>query len=228
MRRFNLNEFLWFIILSLFMMIIAYGIASGNIYNILTQRLVKFLWIAVVIIGLLILVQIPKIFTIPDRTGVKKSNAIFILALSIMFIGVMQAPIVTLSKQVQVVVQDENHQHDEEEHIPDGVINVTDKNFYGYLEEIQKDLDKFENRDIYLKGRVIKQGEKYIITKNVMNCCAADAKTYGIFIDIRPTMNLEEGREYVIAGKLQKIEVKHNNKYIELPEIKDVKLVTKL
>lgn len=223
MKRFNLNEFIWFFTLSLLMMIIVYSIISGNIYNILTERLVKVLWIAVVGIGALILVQIPKIFTIPDRGGLQKSNLIFILALFIMIIGVTQAPKVTLSKQVEFVVTEENHQHDSQDRIPDGAINVTDKNFYEYLEELQKDLDKFIDRDVTISGRIIKNNGRYLIIKNVMNCCAADAKTYGIFIDIKS--DIQVGKEYSVTGKVQKTAIKYRNKEFELPIIKNVKIL---
>ena len=107
MRRFNVNELLWTCTLVFIDCIIIYGIITGNIYNILSRRLVNFSYVAVICIAILAVVQIPKIFTVADRGGLKKSNSIFILAIGVMAVGISsQAKVYGTNNMISVVIME--------------------------------------------------------------------------------------------------------------------------
>ena len=219
MRRFNLNELLWTCTLVFIDCILVYGIMTGNIYNILSSRLVKFSYAAVACIAVLAIVQIPKIFTVSDRGGIKKSNIVFAAAIAIMAVGISsQAKVYGSNNVVSVVIIEEHHDH-EEVAIPAGTIDMTDDKFYCYLEQMQKNPEKYSGRKIKVSGQIRFQNNQYLITKSVMNCCAADVKVYGIILNGAEEEMLSDGRECTIYGEVKVIPVKFNKKSIKLPAI---------
>lgn len=219
MRRFNLNEFLWTCTLVLIDCILVYGIATGNIYNILSKRLVRFSYAAVVCIAVLAIAQIPKIFTVSDRGGVRKSNLIFLAAICIMAVGISsQAKVYGSNDVVNVVLMEENHNH-EDEAIPAGTIDMSDDKFYCYLEQMQENPDKYIGRKIKATGQIRFQNNQYLITKSVMNCCAADVKVYGIILDIKDSININKNKECTIYGIIKTRNYKLNEKIIKIPII---------
>lgn len=219
MRRFNVNELLWTCTLVFIDCIIIYGIITGNIYNILSRRLVNFSYVAVICIAILAVVQIPKIFTVADRGGLKKSNSIFILAIGVMAVGISsQAKVYGTNNMISVVIMEEHHNH-EEETIPDGTIDMSDEKFYCYLEQMQKSPDKYNGRKVKVSGQLRYQNNQYLITKSIMNCCAADVKVYGIILNGAEEEMLSDGKECTIYGEVKVIPVKFNNKNIKLPAI---------
>lgn len=220
MRRFNLDEMIWMIILLLLDVMIIYAVITGNIYNLASEHVVKFSYVTIVLLSILVIFQTPRIFTVPGRQGVNKSSIIFVLALCVFFIGISKTTKFTSSANfVNLLISEENHENHKEEEIPEGVINMTDKNFYCYLEQIQKQPHKYEGRNIKVSGEVRFQNGEYMITKSVMNCCAADAKVYGIILDVKTGTKITGGKSYTVTGRLKNRSIRFNKRNIALPVI---------
>ena len=69
MRRFSVDEFIWFIILILLIIFNVYLLYSGEIYNFINGNMLKVYCISVIILGIFAVFQIKMIFTIPIRNN---------------------------------------------------------------------------------------------------------------------------------------------------------------
>ncbi|MGL5353323.1 MAG: DUF1980 domain-containing protein [Clostridium sp.] len=67
MKRFNFNEFIWFIILFFLTALWGYLILSGDIFDLVSTRMIKYSYFAFVIFAILTIFQISKIVSFPTR-----------------------------------------------------------------------------------------------------------------------------------------------------------------
>lgn len=211
MKKFNMNEFIWFLILVALTLSIGIMIYTGKIYMLIHPKMKIYLIIGTAILLLLSITQLPKIFTIPDRVGVKKGNLIFLFA----FIMIIISTNINVNstylefKGVNLFPYFDDHdikeKHDHGTAIPSGTIKLKEENFYCYLEDIQKDIYKYEGRDIEVEGMVYKskdiKSNQFIITRLVMNCCAADSQYIGVICDYNGA-SLKECTWVRVIGKI--------------------------
>ena len=71
MKKFNIDEFIWLLILILLTAFIGYLMMSGYIYNFLSPKTAKNLYIALVILPVLIIVQIFKVISFNTRKEIQ-------------------------------------------------------------------------------------------------------------------------------------------------------------
>lgn len=67
MRKFNVDEFIWLLILILSTMFLGYLMASGYIYQFLSVRSANNLYLTLIIFPILIIVQLFKVITFNSR-----------------------------------------------------------------------------------------------------------------------------------------------------------------
>ena len=67
MKKFNVDEFIWLLILILITVYISYLMISGDIYNYLSVKTTKNLYIALVILPIFIIVQLMKVISFNSR-----------------------------------------------------------------------------------------------------------------------------------------------------------------
>ena len=70
MKKFNVDELIWFIILILMEVSIVFLIRSGNITNFVGVDMIKYFYLSIVILGVFTIAQFGRIFTIKRRVEI--------------------------------------------------------------------------------------------------------------------------------------------------------------
>ncbi|ERI92980.1 TIGR03943 family protein [Clostridiales bacterium oral taxon 876 str. F0540] len=205
MKKFNISEFIWFFILLMFTLYIYFLLYTGKITLFIHPKLVKYSVFSFIVLGELTIVQLFKIFTVKTRITRKNGYALFLLAL---IFGVFFAPGGLTSdigdKKGVILVSSEDvenigrHSHSEEQVIEGNDIVFTEKNYIHYLEDLSANLDKHMGKKIKITGFVLKndklQKDEFILTRMLINCCAADSQVMGVTVkyDKAITLNKDE------------------------------------
>ena len=234
MKRFNINELLWFLILFSLSLVLGSMLYTEKVYILIHPKMKIYLMIAEFILCMFTLIQFPKIFTIPDRGGVRKNYIIFVFAIFM----VVLASKVNISttylefKGVNLLPYSDNQglkdKHNHENEIPPGVIELKGENFYCYLEDLQKNINNYTGRSVEVEGMIYRKKDlgknQFVVTRLVMNCCAADSQYVGVICQYGG-INIGEAQWVKIYGEIDKIKVKDmNGKERELPLVKIRKL----
>ncbi|MBK1813484.1 TIGR03943 family protein [Clostridium sp. YIM B02505] len=229
MKKFNINELIWFLILVLSSILLMYLLRTSNIANFVHPKMNKYLAFAVGVLLVIACIQFFKIFTVPDRGGIRRDYFIFMAA--IIAIGLatnkdmgtegINLKGIKLSTRSYWDVTGDNHHHFDK--IPEGVIQLIGENYYCYLEDIEKNINKFKGRQVITEGLVYKNKSmnknEFIIARSVMSCCAADSQIIGIKV-ISQFDKIYDGQWVQIKGTLSSTTVYEGNKLIEVPIIK--------
>lgn len=191
MKRFNINEFIWFIILIMFTSFIYYLLLSTKITMYVHPKLAKYSAFSLVVFGELTILQVFNVFTVKTRIKFKKGYILFILVL---IIGMLIAPgglnseiaekkgIIFVSSSSTENIG--SHTHTKDDVINGNLISFNDGNYIHYFEDLSGNLEKHIGKDIIISGFVTKDGklnkDEFIITRLLVNCCAADSQVIGI------------------------------------------------
>jgi len=191
MKRFNINEFIWFMILLMFTIYIYYLLSTTKITMFVHPKLAKYSAFSLIVFGELTMLQFFNVFTVKTRIKFKKGYVLFIIVL---IIGIFIAPgglnsEIAEKKGITFVSSSstENigrHSHTKDEVISGNVINFSDKNYIHYFEDLSENIDKHLGKKIIISGYVTKNDKlnknEFIITRLLINCCAADSQVIGI------------------------------------------------
>lgn len=240
MKRFNLNEFIWFVVLLSFTLYTYYLLSTGKVLLFVHPEMVKYSALSFIFLGELTVFQFFKIFTIKTRISYKKGYLLFFITL---IMGVFIAPNglnadIWEKKGVTLVSSGsiENigkHSHEEKEKIQGDVINFNAYNYLHYLEEISENIEKHKGKRVVISGFILKDNSyaknEFLLTRVLMNCCAADSQAIGIlcrsnkisefkkddWVRIEGTISskVEKGREnpIILIDKMQKTERPEND-----------------
>jgi putative membrane protein len=227
MKRFNINEFIWFLILTLFTLYIYFLISSGKITLFLHPKMIKYAAFSFVIFGELAVVQFFKIFTVTTRVRFKKGYVLFFITL---IIGIFIAPggltsDIKAKKGVTLVSSSniENiaeHSHSEKQRIEGNEIIFNEKNYIHYLEDLSSHIDEHVGKKIKITGFVLKEKnlnkDEFLISRMMMNCCAADSQILGVVGKWDKIEGLKQDDWIVVEGKVSfKEEKDKNNKVVK-------------
>ncbi|VYU40085.1 membrane-spanning protein [Clostridium tertium] len=212
MRKFNVNEFISLLILILILSLVSFLMITGDIYNFLSEKSAKNLNIVLIVLPILIIVQIAKVFTFNSRDDV-----------SIKFLPI----VITLVVSVLLVFR--SHNIDEEVNgnnfnnvISHNAIEINHETHY-ILEELEERGEEFLGKYIIFTGFVYKyEGDKFILAREEMNCCAADSFIIGV--KSMADEKFQEGQWVKVLGKIEyNGEYYLNiNEYIKISEPKNV------
>lgn len=193
MRKFNVDEFIWLLILILSTMFVGYLMASGYIYQFLSVRSANNLYLTLIIFPILIIVQLFKVITFNS----KRDNSLRYLPI-----------ILTLMVGISIVLKNyslsENfdiNNHKFKSSIANKAIEISYENHH-IIEDINKDGKDFLGKYIIFTGFVYRNEEnkKFILAREEMNCCVADSVVVGI--DSFCEDNLKEGQWIKALGKI--------------------------
>lgn len=227
MKRFNINEFIWFIILLIFTIYIYYLLSSTKITMFVHPKLAKYSAFSLIIFGELTILQMFNVFTVKTRIKFKKGYVLFILVL---IIGIFIAPrglnseiaekkgIIFVSSSSTENIG--SHAHTKDDLINGNTITFNDKNYIHYFEDLSGNLEKHLGKDIIISGYVTKDNklnkDEFIITRLLVNCCAADSQVIGIlcktegkevlnndeWVRVEGVVSFKENQNSNINGKL--------------------------
>lgn len=238
MKRFNINEFIWFFILFMFTMYIYLLLSTGKITLYIHPKMIKYSAFSFVVLGELTIVQFFNIFTVKTRGSFKNGYALFLLALVVeIFLapGGLTSDIaykrgVTLvsSNNIENIAK---HSHNESEVIEGNEIIFNENNYIHYLEDLGNNLDKHVGKKIKIAGFVLKKEkeakDEFVVSRMLINCCAADSQVLGLavkydkaytlkkdeWVTIEGIVTSEDNHAVIKVSKLKKIE-KPSNPYI--------------
>ncbi|MBE6053293.1 MAG: membrane-spanning protein [Clostridium sartagoforme] len=190
MRKFNVEEFIWLLILSLLTFYIVYLMLSGDVYNFLSEETAKNLYIAIAILPILIIVQAMKVISFSSRvdTSLKFIPIIFTLLIGVLLL--LRSHIYNDDSNLvsfnNILAKDAIEINHETHHI---------------LATLQDVGDEYVGKYITFTGFVYKyEDEKFILGREEMNCCAADS--YIIGVKTLAPEKFEEGQWIRALGKI--------------------------
>lgn len=191
MRKFNVEEFIWLLILILLTTYIGYLMLSGEVYNYLSVKTARNLYIVLVILPILIIVQAMKVLSFNSRvdTSLKFMPIIFTL-----IIGVL------LLLRGYIYKDSNNNLISFNDLFAKDAIEINHETHH-ILEDLEVDGEEYLNKYIIFTGFVYKyEGEKFILGREEMNCCAADS--YIIGVKTLAKDKFKEGQWIKVLGKI--------------------------
>lgn len=219
MRRFNLNELIWFILLLLLTTLWSYLILSGDIYGLVNPRMVKYNYFAVIIFAILTIFQLSKIITFPSRVDMSNKfiPLIFTLFMSVAYIALNSGYTVNSSLLLN---EDEVIFNYSGDYI--SIENDTSK--YTLLKELDM-TSEYIGETISIAGYIDRNENfpenTFLIARDEISCCLQDLSTVGIFSketssNFMDTTKIETGSWVKVIGT---IKYENGNPYLELIEL---------
>lgn len=212
MKKFNWDEFVWFITLILMILGLVYLVKSGNIQFYIGNKMVKYVCFSAVMIAIIALFQVENIFTPKNSINLKVKFIPIILALVIGGVSMKSQDSFRHIQLNNVLInecgegsehKDNNNSMDVSKY--DQLIKIDDNNL-NILEDIQSNPDKFIGKEIEMHGFVCKESylknTQFVIGRIIMTCCAADSKIVGILAEDKKKIELNENEWVTIRGSL--------------------------
>ena len=180
MKKFNIDELIWFIILILLDLSILFLIRSGNITNFVGSDMINYFYLSIIILVIFSIFQFERIFTIKRR--VETTNKFLPLTFTLC-VGVVLLYIFPLIKAKNI---------EEQSLLFNNAIIINSDN-YDILNKIAEHKDEYEGKEILFLGYIDKgkEGSDFtIISRERIKCCQADKekiqiKTKGINEDLK-------------------------------------------
>ncbi|MGL5575590.1 MAG: TIGR03943 family putative permease subunit [Sarcina sp.] len=222
MRRFNLDQFIWFCILMILSVLLTVMLFTGKVFLLIDGERIFSTVIMLVILYLFTVVQATRIFTIPSRSGIKKGYLQYVILIGILIlVSVIDIPKTSLlMKGVKLFHSEHNHgeKHNHAHtNLGDGRVIINDENFHDGIEEISAHQDKYIGKEIEIEGIYYEDKnylDGFVITQLNMNCCIADSEYLGIVCknNSLDKMTLEVGEKIKVIGKISSFQ--NNNKNV--------------
>lgn len=243
MKRFNFDEFLWFIVLIILDVSIIYLIFTGKIDFYIGKKMIKYIYITIVMISIITIFQFKNIFT-------PRGNNNFKLKLLPIVLTVILG-IISINKQGTFKHSELNKELQEskvssieikslyEHELDDGLIKVNNNDNKEILiinednpmvlEDIRANPENYIGRNLEVHGFVCKEiylnKNQFIIGRIIINCCAADSKIVGIIGEYDKAYDLNENENIIVRGTINSSTITDdNNASHRIPIIKIEKL----
>ncbi|MCM8711367.1 TIGR03943 family protein [Clostridium sp. SYSU_GA19001] len=238
MKRFNKNEFLWFLILFFFTVYIYYLISTGKIFLFIHPKLIVYTSFSFVIFGTLTVFQFFNIFKVKTRAKMKNGFLLFAFALvTAVFIAPGGLTPDIINQKGVILVSSNNienigkHTHSKEEIIIGNTIEFNAKNYIHYLEELSSNIEKHKGKKVKISGFAYKEENlnknEFMLFRILINCCAADSQVFGImcnwdkaevlekdsWVNVEGILKVKDNRPFILVKKLERAE-KPVNTYI--------------
>ncbi|MCI6691801.1 MULTISPECIES: membrane-spanning protein [unclassified Clostridium] len=191
MRKFNVEEFIWLLILILLTTYIGYLMLSKEVYNYLSIKTAKNLYIVLVILPILIIVQAMKVISFNSRTD---TSLKFIPVIFTLIIGVL------LLLRGYIYKDNNNNLSSFNNLFAKDAIEINHETHH-ILEDLEVEGEEYLDKRIIFTGVVYKyEGDKFILGREEMNCCAADS--YIIGVKTLSKDKFKEGQWIKVVGKI--------------------------
>ena len=228
MKRFNFDEFLWFIVLIILDASIIYLLFTNKIDFYIGDKMIKYIYITIVMISIIIIFQFKNVFTSKGNGNFKKKLLPIVLTV---ILG-----IISINKQ-------ETFKHSElnKELTESKVINIDMKSLYEHevddnliknknnnkeiliinednpmvLEDIRINPENYIGMNLEIHGFVCKESylnkNQFIIGRIIMSCCAADSKAVGIIGEYDKAYDLNENENIIVSGTISSSNIRDEN-----------------
>lgn len=226
MKRFNFDEFLWFIVLILLDLSIIYLMYTGKIDFYIGKSMIKYCYITILMISIIALFQFQNIFTWVGSSKLKIKLVPIILTLVLGGISIYKQDTfkhTELNKELKASNIDIKYLYEHEldyGSIESGnnkkeILIINEANPM-VLEDIRVSPEKYIGRNLEIDGFVCKESylneNQFIIGRIVMTCCAADSKVVGIIGEYDKAYDLHENEKIIVRGTIGSSIIKDDNK----------------
>jgi len=228
LKRFNFDEFLWFIVLILLDLSIIYLVYTGKIDFYIGKSMIKYCYITILMISIIALFQFQNIFTWIGSSKLKIKLVPIILALVLGGISIYTQDTfkhTELNKElkenkVSNIDIKSLYEHELDYSLTEGenhkkeILMINEVNPM-VLEDIRVSPEKYIGRNLEIDGFVCKESylnkNQFIIGRIVMTCCAADSKVVGIIGEYDKAYDLHENEKIIVSGTIGRSMIKDDN-----------------
>lgn len=242
MKRINRNELIWFIILLCFLIYIGYLFLSGNMKYFIHPRMFKYMIFS--LIGLIILTcfQFKKVMKVSHNEKIKIGYLLFLIPLMMGFIVNPKGLDSSISNTKGITMNDSNIANKNSSgtntskvFIKNGIVEFNDEDYVDIIEDIGSNTDKYNGKDIIIKGFIYKDksfsSEQFVVARLLMVCCAADTQTIGILCRWNESNTLKKNEWVEIKGKINytsyKSEGAEKSEILPIIKVQEVKKISK-
>ena len=197
---------MWFIILIFSILGLIYLVYTNKIDSYVGQKMVKYIYSAIILLSIIAVFQIRNIFTPKNSLKLKKKYIPIILALIIGGISIKVQDTFRHSQLNNILINEYSERRNKNSEIYsqyDSSIVIDDNNI-NILEEIQKFPEDFVGKHIEVRGFVCRESylknNQFVVGRIIMTCCAADSKIVGILAEDNEIINLDENQWVFIKG----------------------------
>lgn len=214
MRKFNLEEFIWFLVLVCLDIGIIYLIKTDKISFYIGGKMIKYMYMTIFLLFILSIFQVPNIFTPKGNGSVFNKVLPIILALIIGVISVKAQQSFRHNELYDNIINnfEESHEHEFQlskkeisEYIEGGNIAINDDNLE-ILIDMRKNLDDYIGKNMEFKGFVCRDSlldeNIFMIGRVQTTCCAADSRVIGILAEYKDAKVLNENDWVNIKGSI--------------------------
>ena len=228
MKRFNFDEFLWFIVLILLNLSIIYLVYTRKIEFYIGNKMIKYCYITILMISIIAIFQIRNIFTSTGSSKLKTKLIPIILALVLGIVSIYKQETFKHNelnnelKENKTSTIDIKYLYEHEldtnlsksENIKKETLKINEHNPM-VLEDIRVNPEKYIGRKLEVDGFVCKESylnkNQFIIGRIVMTCCAADSKIVGIIGEYDKVYALHENEKIMALGTVGSSIIKDDN-----------------
>lgn len=233
MKKFNFDEFLWFIVLFFLDLWIIYLTMANKINFYVGNNLIRYVYIAIIMLSIMSIFQIKNIFTYKSNVSIKMKLIPILLALILALISIFNLKTfkhTELSKELienreKVIDIKSFYEHEFDYNLgknsesnlnsnKEEIIKVNEKNPM-ILEDIKINPKKYIGKKLEIHGFVCKESylnsNQFIIGRIIITCCAADSKVVGIIGEYDKVNDLRENDNVKIEGRIGSSSIKDEN-----------------
>lgn len=167
MKKFNIDELIWFIILVLLSLSLVFLIRSGNITNFVGSDMIIYFYLSIIILSVFAIFQFGRIFTIKRRVEITNKYIPLTFTLCIGVVLLYVFPLIKGNTDINEELLLKNN--------TDAII-INSEN-YSILNEIVENKEKYEGKKIVFLGYIdkVKENSDFtIIARQTVKCCQAD------------------------------------------------------
>lgn len=216
MRRFNFDEFLCFIIFILLDISIVYLVVTGKINFYIGTKMIKYMYITIIMLSILIFFQFQNILTFKRNSNLKMKLLPIIFTIILGTISINSQETFRhneLNKEFKESNMDMKYLYEHEidfrinqqENSKKETLIINDNNPM-IMDDIRISPEKYIGRKLEIHGFVCKENylneNQFIIGKLIVNCCAADSKIIGIVGEYEKAYDLYENEKIIARGKV--------------------------
>jgi len=227
-RRFNFDEFLWFIVLILLDLSIIYLVFTGKIDFYIGDKMIKYIYITIVMISIITIFQFKNVFTSKGNCNIKKKLLPIVLTVILGIISINKQETfkhIELNKElteskVSSMDMKSLYEHELDDSLIKGDNNnkeilIVNEDNPMVLEDIRMNPEKYIEMKLEIHGFVCKQSylnkNQFIIGRIVLSCCAADSKAVGIIGEYDKVYDLNENEKIVAHGTISSSTIRDDN-----------------
>jgi putative membrane protein len=237
-KRFNINEFIWFVILLGFSYYFYKLISTGEIVNFMHPKMVRYVYVGFAALGILTIYQFFNLMDHHEEGSVRYGYVMFIIPLLLGFFlnpkgldayAVQNRGISVFQKGNTASVAN-SIKSQEEIKVVDGEIAIDNKNYLQVMNKLYDDVNKYKGKKITIKGFVYRDKEfvedNFVAARMKLSCCAADAEVIGFMCKFSGSNKLNKDQWVQVTGTIEvgSLNAKNGQRII-IPLIKVEKLM---